>query len=96
MIDLVLDPLRTLPPHNPNTTTPFCLELHIIMAYPKTKNDVVKLRTKEHKPIVNMIDEDGPIVESPKAIDLGESYPEGPSQDVRVFAFALTSMFLSC
>jgi len=64
----------------------------IIMApNQKAKRDVQKL-TIEDKPVVSMIDKDGPIVDSPVAIDPGERYPEGPSrQDVRVFTVRLCS-----
>jgi len=51
---------------------------------PKTKHNVQTSTTKEDKPVVSMIEKDGPIADSPLAIDLGE-YPEGPPQDVRVF-----------
>ena len=54
----------------------------------KAKRDLQKLKIRKDKPAVSMIDKDGPIVDSPVAIDSGERYPEGP-QDVRVFTVRL-------
>ena len=51
---------------------------------PKAKNDLQKLAMNEGKPKVGMIEKDGPLVDSPVAIDLGESLQGGSAQDVRV------------
>ena len=59
----------------------------------KAKRDLQKLKIREDKPVISMIDKDGPIVDSPVAIDSGERYPEGPSQDVRVFAVRLSPLY---
>ena len=48
---------------------------------PKAKGDARKLVINEDKPVVSIIDEDGPIVDSPVAIDSEEVHPP---QDVRV------------
>jgi len=61
---------------------------------PKAKHNAQRLTTKEDKPVVSMIERDGPIADSPLAIDLGE-YPEGPSQDVRVFTVHLDPLSVS-
>ena len=57
----------------------------------KAKNDGQKLAIKKDKPEAGMIDEDGPIVDSPIAIDFEEGHPGG-SQDVRASHFALTPL----
>jgi len=50
----------------------------------KAKNNGLKLTIAKDKPDVGMIEKDGPLVESPVAIDLEESSQQGCSpQDVR-------------
>ena len=61
---------------------------------PNAKKDVQKLTINKDKSPVRMIEEDGPFTESPVAIDRGW-FPEGPSQEVRAFTFAPTSLSAS-
>ena len=62
--------------------------------YPKAKNDVPKLTIKKDKPPVGMIEKDGPIADSPVAIDFEGWRPEGSAQDVRVFVFAFDPLHI--
>jgi len=62
---------------------------------PKAKRNVQSKSTiQEDKPVASMIEKDGPIADSPLAIDLGE-YPEGPSQDVRAFTVQFDPLSVS-
>lgn len=58
----------------------------------KIKDDIQKLKLKlsKDKPAVSMIEKDGPIADSPVAIDFEETHPGGSPQDVRITAFAFT------
>lgn len=42
----------------------------------KAKGNTLELTISENKPTIIMIEKDGPIVDSPAAIDLGERHPE--------------------
>jgi hypothetical protein len=48
----------------------------------KAKNNGPKLMINKDKPVVGMIEKDGPIVDSPVAIDF-ERHPGGSPRDVR-------------
>ena len=50
---------------------------------PKAKNNGLKLTIAKDKPDVGMIEKDGPLVESPVAIDSEESQQGCSPQDVR-------------
>lgn len=49
----------------------------------KAKNSGLKLAVAKDKPDVGMIEKDGPLVDSPVAIDFEESQQGLPPQDVR-------------
>ena len=53
---------------------------------PKAKKDLQKLTIAKDKPVVGIIEKDGPIVDSPEAIDFKERDPGGSPKDVRAFA----------
>lgn len=66
------------------TTTPPSRNTAVMAPKLKAKGDALKLIINENKPAITMI-EDGPIVDSPVAIDLGGWHPEKGPQDVGVF-----------
>jgi len=74
---------RQPPPHNQSKTPPHpsVLNFIIVPPNPKAKNNGLKLTMVKDKPDVGMIEKDGPLVDSPKPMDLEESQPGGSLQD---------------
>lgn len=54
--------------------------------YSKGKNDIPKLTMKKEKPLVGMIEQDSPIVDSPVPIEFDDEHPGVSPQEVRGFA----------
>lgn len=59
------------------------------------KNKGQRIIIPEDKPKAGMIEKDGPLVDSPVAIDSEERDPGGPPEDVRGLRFTLTFLSIS-
>jgi len=58
----------------------------------KAKNFQKPMIKTDKLPVSTIIEKDGPIVDSPVAIDSEELHQEGSPQNVRAFTFALTPL----